>query len=60
MFTKDLAELKSKQTEMNHTLAEINRRIAEAEERINDLGDRTVEITAKEQNEKDNEKKETA
>ena len=58
MFTKDLAELKNKQqTEMNNTLERINSRITEAEEWINDLGDRMVEITAKEQNKKDNEKK---
>ena len=50
MFTKDLEELKNKQTEMNNTLEGINRRITETEEWINDLGDRMVEITAIEQN----------
>ena len=50
MFTKDLEELKNKQTEMNNTLSGINSRITEAEEQINDLGDRIVEITASEQN----------
>ena len=56
-FTEDLEELKNKQTEMN-TLEGINIRITEAEEWINDLEDRTVEITATEQNmEKKNEKK---
>ena len=37
MFTKDLEELKNKQTEMNNTLEGINNRIPEAEERISDL-----------------------
>ena len=32
MFTKDLEELKKKQTEMNNTLEGINSRITEAEE----------------------------
>ena len=50
MFTKDLEELKNKQTEMNNTLEGTNRRITEAEERINRLGDRIVEITATEEN----------
>ena len=35
---------------MNNTLEGINSRITEAEERINDLEDRTVEMTATEQN----------
>ena len=48
MFTKDLQELKNKQTEMNYTLERINSRITEAEEHINDLEDRKVEITATE------------
>ena len=43
---------------MNNTLEGIHSRITEAEEWINDLEDRTVEITATEQNmEKKNEKK---
>ena len=50
MFTKDLEELKSKQTEMDNTLEGINCRITEAEEWINDLKDRMVEITATEHN----------
>ena len=32
MFTKDLEELKNKQTEMNNTLEGIDSRITEAEE----------------------------
>ena len=47
MFTKDLEELKNKQTD--GTLEGINSKITEAEERINDLEDRMVEITATEQ-----------
>ena len=50
MFTKDLEELKNKQTEMNNTLERINSRITEAEARINDLEDGMVEIIATEQN----------
>ena len=50
MFTRDLEELKNKQTEMNNILEGINSRISEAEEQINDLEDRMVEITATEQN----------
>ena len=58
MYTKDLEELKNRQTEMNNTLERINSRVTDAEERINDLEDRMVEITATEQNtEKQNEKK---
>ena len=49
MFTKDLEELKNKQTEMNNTLEGINSSIAEAEEWINDLEDRMMEITGAEQ-----------
>ena len=37
MFTKDLQELKNKQTEMNDTLEGINSRVTEAEEQINDM-----------------------
>ena len=48
MFTKDLEELKNKQ--VNNTLEGINSRITEAKEWINDLEDRMVDITAKEQN----------
>ena len=57
MFNKDLKELKNKQTEMNNTITEmkntlegINNRITEAEEWISELEDKTVEITAEEQN----------
>ena len=50
MLTKDLEELKNKQTEMNNILEGIHSRITEAEEWINDLEDRMVEITAVEQN----------
>ena len=50
MFTKDPQEVKNKQTEMDNVLEGINSRIAEAEEQINDLEDRIVEITATEQN----------
>ena len=58
MLTKDLEELKNKQTKINNTLEEINSRITQKEEWINHLGDRTVEIIAAEQNiEKQNEKK---
>ena len=49
-FTKDLQELKNKQTEINNTLKGINSKITEAEEQINDLEDRMVEITVTEQN----------
>ena len=48
MFTKDLQELKTKQT--NNRLEGISSRITEAEEWIKDLEDRMVEITATEQN----------
>ena len=58
MFTKDLEEIKNKQTEMNNILEGINSRITEAEKWISDLEDRMVEITATEQNiKKKNEKK---
>ena len=50
IFTKDLQELKKKQTEMKNTLEGINIRITETEEQINDLEDKMVEITATEQN----------
>ena len=38
MFTKDLEELKNKQTEMNNTLERINSRITEAEGEGDDRG----------------------
>ena len=50
MFTKDLEELKNKQTEMNNTLDRINITVTEAEKQINDLQVRMVEITATEEN----------
>ena len=50
VFTQDLEELKSKQTEINNTLEGIHSRITEAEERINNLEGRMVEITAAGQN----------
>jgi len=50
MFTKDLEELKNKQTEMSNTLEGIHIRITGAGEQINDLEDRMVQITATEQN----------
>ena len=50
MFTKDLEELKNKQTEMKNSLKGINSRITKTEEWISDLEDRMVEITAAEQN----------
>ena len=49
MFTKDLEELKNKQTEINNTLEGINR-ITEAEEQIHNLKDRMAEIPTTEQN----------
>ena len=57
-FTKDLEELKNKETEMNNTLEGINSRITKGEEWINGLEDRMVEITVAEQNiQKKNEEK---
>ena len=50
MFTKDLGELKNKQTEMKNSLKGINSRITEAEEWISDLEDKMVEIIATKQN----------
>ena len=50
IFTKDLQELRNKQTEMNNILEGISRRITEAGAQINDLEDRMVEIIAAEQN----------
>ena len=58
MFTKNLKELKNRQTEMNNTLEGIESRITQVEKWINDLEYRMVEITAIEKNiEKKNEKK---
>ena len=50
MFTKDLEELKKKQTEMDNTLEWINSRIIDAERWKSDLEERMVEITATKQN----------
>ena len=56
MFTKDLVELKFKQTVMNiitkmkNTLERINSRITEAETQKSELEDKMVAITAIEQN----------
>ena len=49
MFTKDLDELKNKQTKLNNILEGIHSRITEAEERINHLEEKMVEITATEE-----------
>ena len=46
IFTKDLEELKNKQTDMSNSLERINSRITEAKEWISYLEDRMVEITA--------------
>ena len=54
--TKDIEEIKNKQTEMNNTITEIKNilegtnRITEAEGRISEIDNRMVEITAEEQN----------
>ena len=50
MLTKDLEELKNKQTEMNNTVEGISGGKTEADKHINDVEDRMVEITATEQN----------
>ena len=49
MFTKDLEELKNKETEMNNTLAAVNNRITEPEEWISNLEDGMVAMTATKQ-----------
>ena len=56
-ITKDIEEIRNKQTEMNNTITEIkntlegtNNIISEAEEWISQLEDAIVEITAEEQN----------
>ena len=56
-ITKDIEEIKNKQTEVNNTNTKIKNTlkgtkscITEAEERISKLEDRMVEITAEEQN----------
>ena len=54
--TKDIEEIKNKQTEMNNTITEIKNilegtnRITEAEGWISEIENRMVEITAEEQN----------
>ena len=50
MFTKDLEELKNKQTDIINALEGINSRITKAEEQISDLEDRMVENIVMEQN----------
>ena len=53
MFTKDLQELRNKQTEMDNIVEELqlfNCRITEPEEQINELENRMVDITATEPN----------
>ena len=45
-LTKDLEELKNKQTEVSNTLDRIKHRITEAEEWVSDLENRMVEINA--------------
>ena len=56
-ITKNIEEIKNKQTEMNNTITEskitlkgTNSRITEAEKWINELEDRMVEIIAEEPN----------
>ena len=55
-ITKDIEEIKNKQTEMNNTITEIKNilegtnRITEAEGWISEIENRMVEITAEEQN----------
>ena len=50
MFTKDLKELKNKETEVNNTVEGISSITIEAEEWASDLENRMVEITAADQN----------
>ena len=50
MFTKDLEELKNKETEVNNTVEGISSITIEAEEWASDLENRMVEITAEDQN----------
>ena len=50
MFTKDLEELKNKETEVNNTVEGISSITIEAEEWASDLENRMVEITAADQN----------
>ena len=57
MFTKDLEELKNKQTEMNNTQEGINSRITEGKEWINDLDDKIVAICHRTEYRKKNEMK---
>ena len=56
-ITKDIEEIKNKQTEMNNTITEIkntlegtNSRITEAEEWISELEDKKVKMTSEDQN----------
>ena len=53
MFTKNLQELRNKQTEMDNIVEELqlfNCRITEPEEQINELENKMVDITATEPN----------
>ena len=57
-ISKDIGEIKNKQTEMNNTITKIknilertNSRITLSEKQISELEDRMVEVTAEEQNE---------
>ena len=53
MFTKNLQELRNKQTEMDNIVEEFqlfNCRITEPEEQINELENKMVDITATEPN----------
>ena len=50
LCTKDLEELKNKQTEITITLEGVSSWVTEAEEWIKDLEDRMVGITTAEQN----------
>ena len=56
-ITKDIEEIKNKQTEMNNTITEIkntlegtNSRITEAEEWLSELEDKKVKMTSEDQN----------
>ena len=50
MFTKDLEELKNKETEVNNTVEGISSITIEAEEWASDLENRMVEINAADKN----------
>ena len=50
VFTKDLEELKNKHVETNYTLERVHSRVTGPEAWVTGLGDRTMELTATEQN----------